>query len=115
MYLSHNTRNVVTWITVVLLCIGAYSAVFVPCVERYPGVRVVKSAFCTSHFYDCDKRCFYDIDDVFCLIVSNNCSFAVRNTTHVQIGSYIYYRSLITPTNSTITGAESIASKAQRC
>jgi hypothetical protein len=115
MHVVPSLRYVIVWCAVLAVCVGAYTALFAPCVSRYPGLRVVKSAYCDGKFYDCSKQCFFDVDSEFCLVVSNNCTLALQNGTHLQIGQYVYYKSSVYLTNTTLVDSVSIAWKAQRC
>lgn len=112
---SGSVGNVIRWTAVAVICIAVYTALFAPCVTRYPGFKVIESVYCRGRFQDCDKSCFFDIDSTFCVIVAQNCTFAVRNASFVQVGQLLYSRSSITPVNGTIENATSIVSLAQRC
>ncbi len=105
--------NVVRISTALLVSVALYTAAVVPSIVIYPSNRVVDSSYCGGGPFECNGVCYFDLEDPFCVIVSNNCSYAVRNSTHVQIGSLIYTDrvSIVSTTTDIVNGTSVLDSK----
>jgi hypothetical protein len=101
------------------LLVALYLSIFGPAIVIYPSNRVVYSTHCTGHrdvAYECNKLCYYDLAEPFCILVTNNCTLALSNITHVQLGSVLYWgASEFTQTTGVLSNGHSILSLQNDC
>lgn len=111
-------RNVYIITAFVVCFVGLYAAVFIPTVAKFKTSPVKQSEYCKGNYFaQCTLTYFYDLP-TFCIIQTDNSSFAVVNSTHAQLGNRVFApkgRLVAVNFTGTILNSRSVLSEQQTC